>query len=336
MAENKQQKTITEITPTGLLRHLHVFEIKPNPNNPRQLFDPEPLRELKESIRQHGVLVPLTVYKIKGQEKYAILDGERRFRCCSELKDDGLEIPIPANIVEPPTKVAGLLYMFSIHNFREQWELMPTAISLKTVMGELNETDNKKLSDLTGLSERQIENCKILLSFPEKFQSLSLESEPSKRVPSNFWIEAFPVIKIYEAKLPKLLKEFGREVLIQKLVDKYRAGKITSIIHFRKITEAFKKAREQGKEKDFIKKLNDYIKNINLETRDAFDDFLPPRNIKTAITACNDLVEKLKGLESQLTTEINKDFVKTLKIVQAYIADLLIKMEGGDTPTDDE
>ncbi len=336
MPEKKQQKVISEVAPTGLLNHLHVFEIKPNQNNPRQLFDPEPLRELKESIRQHGVLVPITVYKIKGQEKYAILDGERRFRCCSELEKEGLKITIPANIVEPPTKIAGLLYMFSIHNFREQWELMPTAISLKTVIEELGEVDNKKLSDLTGLSGTQIEHCKILLSFPEKFQALSLELEPKKRVPSNFWIEAYPVIKIYEKKLPELLKEFGREVLIQKLVDKYEAGKIVSVIHFRRIIEASGKAQEQGREKEFIKKLKDYIKDINLETRETFDGFLPPRNIKTATTACNDLVEKLKGLESQLTTEVNKDFVKTLKGVQAYIANLLARMEGGDAPKDDK
>lgn len=336
MSESKQQKVISEVAPTGLLKHLHIFEIKPNRNNPRRLFDPEPLRELKESIRQHGVLVPITVYRIKGQEKYAILDGERRFRCCSELENKGLEITIPANIVEPPTKIAGLLYMFSIHNFREQWELMPTAMSLKIVIEKLDEADNKKLSDLTGLSETQVERCKVLLSFPEKFQALSLESEPNKRIPSNFWIEAYPVIKIYEEKLPELLKIFGREALIQKLVDKYRAKKIVSVIHFRRIIEASGKAQEQGREKDFIKKLKDYIKDIDLETREAFDDFLPPRNIKTAITACNDFVEKLKGLESQLTTEVNKDFVKAMKGVQTYITNLLAKMEGGDIPADDE
>ncbi|TSC76027.1 MAG: parb domain-containing protein nuclease [Parcubacteria group bacterium Gr01-1014_31] len=335
MSSNKQHKVITEVVPTGLLKHLHVTEIKPNRNNPRKLFDPVPLRELKESIQQHGVLVPITAYKIKGQEKYAILDGERRFRCCAELADDGFEITIPANIVEPPTKIAGLLYMFSIHNFRQQWELMPTAISLKTIIEELHEDDNKKISDLTGLSEMQVERCKILLSFPEKFQALSLESEPDRRVASNFWIEAYPVIKIYEDKLPGLFRELGREVLIQRLVDKYKSGKIVSVIHFRRIIEASAKAQEQNREKEFKSKLKEYVNHIELETRDTFDIFLPPRNITTAITACNDLVEKLRGLESQLTSEVNKDFVRAVRGVQVYITNLLAKMEDG-TPTDDE
>lgn len=102
------------IVPTGLLRRLSTGEILPSSNN--LLFDKEPLHELKKNIREHGVLVPITVYKQKGHHKYSILDGERRYKCCVELEEEGLVRDIPANIVDPPTKIAGLLYMFSIHN----------------------------------------------------------------------------------------------------------------------------------------------------------------------------------------------------------------------------
>src|SRR4051794_12697684 len=88
------------VVPSGRLLQLRPDQLKPNPNNPRRLFDPEPLRELKENIRQHGVLVPITVYQLKAQEKFAILDGERRHKCCLELQDEGLAIRIPANVVE--------------------------------------------------------------------------------------------------------------------------------------------------------------------------------------------------------------------------------------------
>src|SRR6266404_1341959 len=154
------------VVPGGELLKLRPSEIIPSKNNPRHLFDREPLDALKKSIRQHGVLVPITVYQPKGQRAYSILDGQRRHACCVELQDEGLEVTIPANVVEPPTKIAALLYMFSIHNFREQWELMPTALALNTVMTELEENDNKVISKLTGLSEPQIQRCKILLTFP--------------------------------------------------------------------------------------------------------------------------------------------------------------------------
>lgn len=122
-----------QVVPAGQLRKLFPDEVKPSANNPRRLFDDAPMAELKKNIAEHGVLVPITVYQKKGDSKFSILDGERRYRCVSQLNKeghkakDGGPLKIPANIVEPPDKIAGLIYMFSIHNFREGWELMPTA-----------------------------------------------------------------------------------------------------------------------------------------------------------------------------------------------------------------
>jgi ParB family transcriptional regulator, chromosome partitioning protein len=53
--------------PTGKLR--------PNPHNPRMLFDREDLEILRESIQRVGILVPLTVYQEKSSGNYVILDG---------------------------------------------------------------------------------------------------------------------------------------------------------------------------------------------------------------------------------------------------------------------
>src|SRR5215470_2930049 len=149
----------------GVLMRLRPEEIKPSQNNPRLLFDPDQLAELKNSIHEKGVLVPITVYKPKGQTKFSILDGERRYRCVLQLNAEDRDLDLPANVVEPPTKLAGLLYMFNIHNFREAWELMPTALGLKIVIEELGESDTHALAKLTGLSETQVERCKKLLLF---------------------------------------------------------------------------------------------------------------------------------------------------------------------------
>jgi len=55
-----------------------ISQIAPNPHQPRQQFPPEALRELSDSIRQHGILQPLTVRK--GQHSYILVAGERRLR----------------------------------------------------------------------------------------------------------------------------------------------------------------------------------------------------------------------------------------------------------------
>src|SRR5258706_10776233 len=137
------EPAVPQLIPAGLLRHLTVDQVKPSSNNPRHLFDPDQLLELKKNIAEHGVLVPITVYQAKGSDKFSILDGERRYRCVIELEKegqrgkDGRPLTLPANVVEPPSKIAGLLYMYSIHNYKEGWELMPTALSLKIVMEDL-------------------------------------------------------------------------------------------------------------------------------------------------------------------------------------------------------
>jgi ParB family transcriptional regulator, chromosome partitioning protein len=228
--------------PVGRLVTLRPSDLRINTNNPRRLFDPEPLRDLKENIRQHGVLVPLTVFPVPGQDIYEILDGQRRYQCCLDLEAEGEKVEIPANVVEAPTKLAGLLYMFNIHNYRQPWELMPTALGLRIVMEELGTTDTSRLAHLTGLNEKSVERCKLILSFPEKYQALSLAPNPTERVPSNFWIEANPVVELIRTELPDLLADLGEDGVLDRLVQKYRTRKIRSVIHFRRIIEAYETA----------------------------------------------------------------------------------------------
>jgi ParB-like nuclease domain len=80
-ALNPTQHETLQVVPSGQLRRLDSEDIKPSTNNPRVLFDPPQLADLKKNIAEHGVLVPITVFQPKGQVKYSILDGERRYRC---------------------------------------------------------------------------------------------------------------------------------------------------------------------------------------------------------------------------------------------------------------
>ena len=328
---------VPQVVPRGILKRLRPGEIKPSKNNPRRLFDKEPLDELRESIRKHGVLVPIIVYEIREQKKYAILDGERRYRCCMDLEKEGLDISIPANIVDPPDKIAGILYMFSIHNFRESWELMPTALSLKIVMEALDDEDTKRLAKLTGLSEPQIERCKKLLGFPVKFQNLSLDPDRKTRIPSNFWIEASPVIDLCGKILPGLMNKLGRDGIIEKLVEKYRMKGVKSVIHFRRIMEAFEiNAENEVRKKAVIERLREYITDVQLETRRAFDEFvMDSRRVQTAIKACEEFTNKLEHSKLEHALE-KEDLMEALKRVKEYVEDLLQKLEGGDQPTQED
>ena len=61
------------------LRRVRVSDIVRNPNQPRKYFDPEAIAQLAESIRQYGVLNPLTVRRAPGGG-YELVAGERRLR----------------------------------------------------------------------------------------------------------------------------------------------------------------------------------------------------------------------------------------------------------------
>lgn len=63
---------------SGRIHMLPIERISPNPRQPRRHFPEQPLRELADSIRQHGVLQPLTVQKTPGG--YVLVAGERRLR----------------------------------------------------------------------------------------------------------------------------------------------------------------------------------------------------------------------------------------------------------------
>jgi ParB family transcriptional regulator, chromosome partitioning protein len=335
------QPEVPQLIPAGLLRHLTVEDVKPSSNNPRHLFDPKELDDLRKNIAEHGVLVPITVYQAKGQSKFSILDGERRYRCVRELVNegrtgkDGEPFRLPANVVEPPTKIAALLYMFAIHNFREDWELMPTALSLKFVIEDLGTEDNRALAKLTGLSDTQIERCKKLLKFPEKFQEMSLDPDPQTRIPSNFWIEALPVIDL-AMDTSTTIRELGRDRAIEKLVEKYRNKKIKSVIHFRRIMESYDISQDDpATHSKVLRRVEEFFLKSNLETREAFDEFVvDKKRVRSALSACEGFISELQRFRLRFTSndEERNNLREALRKVLAYCESLEHALEGRDDP----
>ena len=60
---------------------MELIKIHPNPNQPRKNFDEQALKELSDSIKKHGVIMPIVVND-EGDGSYMIIAGERRYRAC--------------------------------------------------------------------------------------------------------------------------------------------------------------------------------------------------------------------------------------------------------------
>jgi ParB family transcriptional regulator, chromosome partitioning protein len=232
-------------------------ELHPNPHNPRTLFDRRPLEVLKESISKVGILVPLTVYHDSRRKHYVILDGQRRWICAQAL---GLG-KVPVNEVAEPTLVQNIVTMFQIHKLREDWELMPTALKLELLMDEMEERNDKKLGELTGLDQAVVQRCKKLLDYPKKYQDMMLDPDPEKRVKADFFIE------LYVVRNDRFVNSFtwySRDEFTQAMLDRYRHGKLKAVTDFRLIKQHINNARDANKGKEISQRLREFTKDEEL------------------------------------------------------------------------
>jgi ParB family transcriptional regulator, chromosome partitioning protein len=230
-----------------------------NPHNPRQLFDREPMKVLRDSIEKVGILVPLTVYLDSKKNHYVILDGQRRWMCAQEL---GME-SIPINQVAEPSVIHNIITMFQIHKLREDWELMPTALKLEVLMGQLDEKNDKRLAALTGLDQAVVVRCKKLLSYPKKYQDTMLDLDPNKRERADFYIELYAV---RNDRVVKKMKWYKKELFTAAMLSRYqnKSSDLRSVTDFRKMKQHITNAAKANKVVEISKRLHEYTKDETL------------------------------------------------------------------------
>ena len=142
-------------------RMLPLHRVEPNPEQPRQDFDEEELTALSESIRQHGILQPLTVRET-GAGYYQIIAGERRWRAArmAELTE------VPAIVVEADDKKAMELAL--IENLqRQDLNSVEEALGYQSLIEEFGLTQEEAASRV-GKSRPAVANSLRLLSLDEK------------------------------------------------------------------------------------------------------------------------------------------------------------------------
>ncbi len=147
----------------GSIALIPLDQIEPNPFQPRTEFDVEALAELSASIKEQGIIQPITVRKL-GYDRYQIISGERRFKA-SKLA--GLT-SLPAYI-----RVAndqGMLELALIENIqRENLNPIEVAISFKRLLDECSLTQ-EVLSERVGKNRSTVTNFLRLLKLPPEIQ----------------------------------------------------------------------------------------------------------------------------------------------------------------------
>ena len=156
-----------ENTPVGI----RLSDIEPNPRQPRQDFDPIALEDLAQSIRENGVITPITLRKTG--DTYQIIAGERRWRA-SRLA--GLT-EIPAVVLDVDENTAYALAL--IENLqREDLNPMEEAEGYRRLTQELGLTQEQAALRV-GRSRPAVANALRLLSLPKSVEALLRDKQLS-------------------------------------------------------------------------------------------------------------------------------------------------------------
>ena len=146
------------------ISRIPLIQIETKPFQPRTNFNKDALLELSQSIKEHGIIQPITVRKL-GNSKFQIISGERRFKA-SEIA--GLtEIPAYIRLADDQS----MLEMAIIENVqRSDLNAIEIGISYKRLLDECELTQNE-LSTRIGKNRSTISNFIRILNLPEKIQA---------------------------------------------------------------------------------------------------------------------------------------------------------------------
>ena len=149
--------------PMSEMAEIKIADIVPNPTQPRKEFNEEALAELADSIRQLGVIQPVTV-KAADAGKYIIISGERRWRAAQLAGLDTL----PAYIREVDDQ--NLHAMALVENIqRQDLNAIEIALGLQRLIDECGLTQDA-LSEKVGKKRSTISNYMRLLKLPNEVQ----------------------------------------------------------------------------------------------------------------------------------------------------------------------
>ncbi len=252
--------------PNSSIKEIEVSKIKPNPYQPRKVFDEGAIKELASSIEKHGLMQPVIV--IEDKENYILVAGERRLKAVKSLNKDKIKA-IVADISLNDLREYALIENIQ----REDLNPIEIAHSLKALIEEHGFT-HEELAKNIGKSRSYITNLLRLLTLPEYVQNkisenkisfghakilLGLDEEKLKEVISEIENNSLNVRET--EKLIKSIKnpknendEIRGEIII--LAEKLKKSGIKLQISNNYVKLMFKNEKDFQNLRKFLEKLN--------------------------------------------------------------------------------
>ncbi len=231
------------------LRHIPLSKVVADPDQPRRTFDEESLRQLSESIREHGVLQPVVV-RPHG-EGYMIVAGERRMRA-AQL----------AGLASVPALVRTLsnqhkLELSLIENLqREDLNVIETATAYLKLRDQFNLTLDEIGKRVGGKSVAAISNTLRLLRLPTEVRKALADGKVHEG-------QVRPLINLDEVVilgvLPRIIKEEWSARAVEQYVTRIKRGEDNN--------KASASVRPVKNEKEYTKKAEVLGKHLHAKVR---------------------------------------------------------------------
>lgn len=229
------------------MKTLLLKQLVPDPNQPRQEFDPKEMKKLENSIKAKGILVPIAVEKLSNG-KYLVLDGERRMRAATSLK---LE-QVPVIIYDEMSEIERIGIRFHLQEQHAGWTAFDKARAI-SIMKSATGMSNSEMADLLGMYPKTVSDYMAILSL-------------SKRT-ANFVNDKKLTFKII-IKLAYLKKVVGKkkDEIEEAIVKKIESGVINSSEDIQKYINSIKFLDDEVQQNKIISKI---IEDPDFDAKDV-------------------------------------------------------------------
>ncbi len=232
----------------GKVLLLNIEDIKPSPYQARRVFDPHDLENLSNSIRENGLLQPVTVRRCAVGPGYELIAGERRLRACK--KAGMTEIPaIVQDYEDEQTAVMGLLENLQ----RADLNPFEQARGIRDVV-ELWGCTQAEAARRIGIAQPTLANKLRLLQLTDEQQTFVVESGLTER-------HARAVLRLPESRRDKALTYMARNNLSARAADTY--------------VESLLEKKKQSRKIPMIKDVRIFLNTINHAVKVMTDNGVP-------------------------------------------------------------
>jgi len=289
-----------------MAENILLKEIDADPKQPRQKFIASELTELKNSIKEKGILVPLMLESnySKDNNHYLLIDGERRYRCAKELKLES----VPASIIVGPlTFEERTILRFHIQEQHKSWTVFDKAKAIYDLKKQTG-LSIIEIAEKLSTSAPRISNWLSIIDLTEETQKEVIK----KDISFSYLIHLIKITKDYLS-----FSGLEQREIEEKLIKKIETRTFKTVLDFQRFSRLMSTYTHYPEKIEFLN-----------NTERTLEEVLAATKLEETIVL-EDFYKKLLSIDKELSKIINKKYIlkehtNILKIIRDKINSIIL------------